>query len=103
MLGTFSVCTPGWRSDLVSQYHGIDTVSALHATENLSVVSAGVNQVVTPISYERTCATSAGSRVELIPGSKKFKSMSFPTVVHSSNTRRLFCRHVPFHESAPGS
>lgn len=75
-------------------------MSALDATEDLDVVFAGVDQVVAPVTHEQACTTSAGSGVELLTGSKKFIGMPFPAPVHSSNTRRLFCRHVLFHESA---
>jgi hypothetical protein len=75
-------------------------MSALHATEDLSVVLTNLNQLVTPVIHEQTGATSAGPCVELLPSSKKLKGMFFPAVAHSSNRHRLLCLHIPLYESS---
>jgi hypothetical protein len=72
------------RLDLVLQDDGIDTVSALHATEGLGVVFAGVIQVVVPLVHKQARATSTGSRVELLARGKEPKGLSIPAFCHSS-------------------
>ena len=72
---------------MVPQDHRIDTVPALHATEDLGVVFAGVNQVVAPVMYEQACATSAGSRAELLAGREEPNTMSIPVLGHRFDTR----------------
>jgi hypothetical protein len=99
LLGTYCTCAFGRWSDLVPQDYRIDTVPALHATEDLGVVFADVNQVVAPVMYEQACATCAGSRRELIAGREELNALSIPVLGHRLDPRRLFHLHSPFHDS----
>jgi hypothetical protein len=90
------------RSALVLHDHGIDSVTALHAAEDLGVVVVGIVQVIAPVVYEQARATSAGSRVELFVRRKKPNGMSISTLCHDSPPRRLFRLDSPLHGSPCG-
>ena len=86
--------------DLVLEDDRINTVPALHATEDLGVVFAGVTQVVAPVVHEQAGAPSAGSRRELLTRREEPHSLSIPVLGHRSNPRRLVRLDSPFHDSA---
>ena len=73
---------------------------ALHATEDLGVVFADINQVVASVIYKQAGATCAGSRRELLAGREEPNTLSIPVLGHRFDPRRFFRLHSPFHDSA---
>jgi len=89
------------QSELVLQDQRINTVSALHAAENLDIVFAGVTQVKTPVVHEQAGATSAGSRRELFTRREEPNSLIIPAFCHSAASHSFSCLHPSFHDSPP--
>jgi len=79
-----ALASNGWPY-LVLQDHGIDTVSALHATETLNVVSTRVTRIIVPLVYEQAPATSARSRVELIARGKRSNELTTSAFRHRAS------------------
>lgn len=85
--------------DLILQDHGVDTVTALHATKGLDAVFTGAAQAVVPLAHEQARATSAGFGRELLVHGKGSNHAPGIRLLHSFATLRLFWHHNRFHDS----